>query len=1055
MSKLYRSPLRVYLALGTLALWGIFSGLKLPVSLFPNSSKPTIAVSMDYGQMSPQEFLNTYGRTFEGNLQSISIDQTEVDFIRADYSPGNVRYILEFKWGSDPRKALSEAKNITASLTAQLPQEIRQSTQVNNWSENSGFLAVSIFSQKRSLDELYKYLNPQLVPAMKKIADAEVAVLWNPNEKEIRIEMNPEKAALLQIFPRDVASAVLPQLTAYRGGSFTEGLNKLTIEMPPMSRSVEDLKRAVVTTRNGRIVHLSDFATIEIGVSTNNSRLMKTSGVPSLILFAMPKAGGNIKRMAEEILAIVDNLSPTWPKDIEYKILVDPSEFIRSSVNNVVHEVVIAALLAVLVLFLFIGNIRNVATAAIEIPLSIVLAFILMRITGINLNLISLGGLALSAGMNVDGSVVVMENIFRHFDAAPGPMNLKDRVRILTMAVSEVRFPIIASTIASLVVFIPLAFTSQLTNAILGDLAMAVVFSHGFSAIVALILVPTVRLQLMSRKQEKSSHSFLEPVLKKTELLYAQAMNQFLKRTSLKAAVYTGLIVALVLLISFVLPKLPREVVGKPDTDWLILMAFTQGNTLMRQMESASDSVEARLLDKFGSEIRYTFTQINNPNQTQIMARLKDKSKVQAIWKSLEKEFANTPEVQFMVMPWNPSELQIPDPPALKVSIAGNDVQDRVDVAREINDLLQEKQLYPRFQSRPDIERVDSVELLPAAEQWSILAAKGSLTPADVADMARTATLGRRLWQIPVDGEMVPITLAYPTGLVSSLSDLEALPIGVNGKLIPLKALARLDRHPAPPQIFRENGNGLIFISGRVNQGDEAQVTPLLAKSTKLIADWQKANEGKHSSVVTVLDANFELTDALRQLAFAVCLSILLIFLTMVFQFGDIVNALLVLVAVPLGFIGVLVSLYVFKSTLSLNSVLGVILLNGIAVANSIILVDFLKRLVDQGLTPHAAALEAAQKRLRPILMTSICTGLGMFPIAFGFGEGGRILQPLGIAVVGGLTFSMLTTLFIVPSLQVSYLNWQRRNKRRDSATLFQEPIKSGDWVESTTTPPL
>lgn len=1043
MTKLYESPLRVYLGLGALALWGLFSGFQLPVSLFPNSSKPTISVEMGYGEMSASEFLNSYGRDFENSLQQIDVEGTEVDQLTANYGPGYVLYKVEFKWGADPRKALHEVQTTTASLVAQLSQEIRQSVSVENWNENSGFLAVSFYSQKRSLDEIYKILEPMLVTPAKKVKDAALAELWNPTRKEIRIELNPEKTALLQLFPRDVAAAVIPQLTAYRGGTFVEGLNNLTIEMPPMARNVEEMKRMVIPTHNGKIIHLSDIATVEMGVPSNNSRSMKTSGVPSLIFYASPRAGGNIKRMAEGLMDIVKKAAPNFPKDIEYKVLVDPSEFIRSAVTNVVHEVIVAALLAVLVLFLFIGNIRNVVTAAIEIPLSIVLAFILMRIMGINLNLISLGGLALSAGMNVDGSVVVMENIFRHFDAAPKTLSRKEKLRLLTLAVSEVRFPIIASTIASLVVFIPLAFTSALTNAILGDLALAVVFSHGFSAVVALILVPTVRLQLMGRSHEKSSHSFLEPYLRKLEEVYSRALGVFMAKSTLKLGVYSGLVLVLAALVTFVLPRLPREVIGKPDTDWLILEVNTRGNTLVRQMESLTETIESRLLDKFGSDIRYTFTQIRNPNRTSIMARLHDKSKMQTLWKAFEAEFGNTPEVQFMVFPWNPSELAIPDPPNLQVSVIGNEHKDRVATAREVFDLLSEKDIYPRMISKPDLAVVDASAILPGAEQWSILSAKSHIQPADLADISRTATLGRRLWQMPVDGEIVPIQLAYPVNQIASLSDLESMPVGVNGKLVPLKALARLNRHPAEPDIFRENGTDKAQIYGRVAKGDEPLAAAKLKSAQDAVAEWQRTAGAKHSSTVTFDDADKELTEALHQLGIAVALSIILIFLIMVFQFGDVVNAVLVLVAVPLGFIGVLISLFALHSTLSLNSVLGVILLNGIAVANSIILVDFLKRLVDEGKSPYAAALEAAQKRLRPILMTSVCTGLGMLPVAMGFGEGGRILQPLGIAVVGGLAFSMLTTLFIVPSLQVSYLTWKlRKQNSRQHHGLTAEPVR-------------
>ena len=396
-----------------------------------------------------------------------------------------------------------------------------------------------------------------------------------------------------------------------------------------------------------------------------------------------------------------------------------------------------------------------------------------------------------------------------------------------------------------------------------------------------------------------------------------------------------------------------------------------------------------------------------------------------------------------MVIPWNPSELQIPDPPNIEISIRGNDDKDRATVAREINYSIMEAGLFPRLSSVPDLSQVDAIELVAAPEQWSALGApKIHLSPADIADVSRTATLGRRLWQLPIAGEIVPIQLVYDKDQIKSVADLEALPIGISGKLVPLKALARLRRFESPLDAYRENTSNKVVITGRVNKGDEKQIPGAVKKTQRIITDWQSANGDKHSSIVTVEDANRELTEALHQLSLAVGLSILLIFLTMVFQFGDVVNAVLVLVAVPLGFIGVLFSLFIFHSTLSLNSVLGVILLNGIAVANSIILVDFLKRLVDKGRTPTEAALEAAKKRLRPIFMTSMTTGLGMLPVALGFGEGGRILQPLGIAVVGGLAFSMLTTLFIVPSLQVSYLNWKQ--SRRDP----RDGLRSVAWSD-------
>lgn len=272
--------------------------------------------------------------------------------------------------------------------------------------------------------------------------------------------------------------------------------------------------------------------------------------------------------------------------------------------------------------------------------------------------------------------------------------------------------------------------------------------------------------------------------------------------------------------------------------------------------------------------------------------------------------------------------------------------------------------------------------------------------------------------------------MKYPPNTVENIETVEAFPLGVGSKLVPLKALATVRVKEAEPTIYRENQKELFEILGKQRHGEEATKDAALIKAKKLVEQWKKSAQGIEARQLGV-SVNFEdpakeVTEARDQLVMAIGLSVLLILITLMMQFGSFWEPLVILVSVPLGFIGVLGSLYIFGSTLSLNSILGVILLNGIAVANSIILVDFIKRLVAKGKEPLEAAIEATRKRLRPILITSLTTILGMMPIAFGMGEGGHILQPLGITVSGGLWVSTLLTLFIVPALYVTNLEWRR-----------------------------
>jgi len=354
VNKIYASPFRVYLVLGALAICGLFAGYKLPVSLFPNSSKPVIGVHIPYGNQTAEEFLNNYGNSLEYSLRNITDENITVEQVKATYRRrGGASYDVIFKWGTPSQAALNETTNTVNAFAARLPRESREGT--NTWmnSQNSGFFAVGFYSQIRDLDELYDILDPVLTPKLTQVKDAQSPTIWNPSQKEVRVELIPEKLAALRLLPKDIESAITSTLSGYSGGSLSLGNRSFQIEMPRQTFTVEDLGNISVRTPGGTTVHLSDIAFIDFGPQSNASQAFKTSGAPSLILYASPKPGGNIKKMSDEMLTIVKEAMLSLPKDIEYKIIVDPSEFIQAAVDNVVYEVALAALIATLVLFVF------------------------------------------------------------------------------------------------------------------------------------------------------------------------------------------------------------------------------------------------------------------------------------------------------------------------------------------------------------------------------------------------------------------------------------------------------------------------------------------------------------------------------------------------------------------------------------------------------------------------------------------------------------------------------------------------------------------------------
>jgi hydrophobic/amphiphilic exporter-1 (mainly G- bacteria), HAE1 family len=1021
--RIYAEPLRVYVFLGVLALLGLYCGFSLPISLFPNSTKPVVYVWANYGDLTADEFAQVYGYDLESKLQAIHTDFVQADKVTVSYEPGGTTFEVRCSWGNRPLESEREVQRIVDSWTASMPEEIRRTIGVGQNDENGGFFAASFFSDQRSMDDLYDILEPVFLNRMRQLEDAGVTELWNPSRKEIKLLLKPEALTTLQVLPVDIASAINKTMRTLDGGSLMIGNAQVRITMPRSVQSLEDISKIPVATRTGRMVHLGDLALIDYGPRTKNSRIIKTSGSKAILLYATPKPGANIKRMAEELNQMITDGMKHLPADVKFKTLVDPSQFIQSSIANVFHEVIVGSLLAVAILFVFIGSFKNVITAAIEIPLSLVLAFLLMRLFNVNINLISLGGLALSAGMNVDASVVVMENIFRHFDEHIGKvMSRSERLAVIVSAVREVATPVIVSTLASLVVFVPLFMTSDLSYAILGDLAKAVVFSHAFSACVALILVPTVRLHIMGHGQTKVERheSRFEPMLQRVDSVYIGVL-KFLMQKAVWLWSLAGVTVAVFgFLVWFVFPKLPTEVIGTPDTDLLVLRAKTKGNTLVKQMEAVSDEVESRLLKKFDKYIDYTFTQINGANRTSILPHLKDKSEMTSLIAALEKEFTNTPEVKFEVEPFSPSELPIPHPAAVKVEIRGRDALERREVGQKVLDILDGTQLFQRVVAQPSMDIQKQLTFTPNLDQWSLM--KGEMSLSDLMSYTRTITEGRWVYDMQMRGRDVPIMMRFPDEYVSNEKQIESLPVNVGTRLVPLKALMKIKLEESLPAVYREQSDPLISVEAHVsNQAQKTQATTKLA-AEKSLKEWMATRPESASTSVEIVDAGKDVTGAIRQLGIAIGASVFLIFLILLFQFGSFAEPMLVLIAIPTGFLGVLSSLYIFKSNLSLNSALGVILLNGIAVNNSIILVDFTKRLFDEGLSSVEAVLKAARLRLRPILITSLTSILGMMPIALGMGDGGKILQPLGVAVSGGLWISMLLTLIFVPLFHEQYL---------------------------------
>jgi multidrug efflux pump subunit AcrB len=288
MKSVYQSPFRLFIVLGLLLCLGVFAGLRLSISLFPNSAKPTIAVGVHYGSMNSEEFYSLYGSRLEAALSAISTPSLEISRLTSDYGKTRVHYSLEFGWGAEPKEALKEVQFVANGVGSRFPREVRDSISVNFWSRSSGFIAISFFSPSRSLEEVYRLLDATITPRLSAVQEADNPSLWNPARREVIISLKPEEMARLGLFPRDIETALDRGLEGYVGGALAIGNQNLQVQMP---RSIESLQtiRSLFVEHSSGVVHLSDVANVEIAEASESNQVFKTNSSKSIILFANPE----------------------------------------------------------------------------------------------------------------------------------------------------------------------------------------------------------------------------------------------------------------------------------------------------------------------------------------------------------------------------------------------------------------------------------------------------------------------------------------------------------------------------------------------------------------------------------------------------------------------------------------------------------------------------------------------------------------------------------------------------------------------------------------------
>jgi HAE1 family hydrophobic/amphiphilic exporter-1 len=1046
LEGIFRKATGVVLLTVLLCATGVFLVTELPIQLYPQTQRPRVRAIINHTGVSALDFSSEYADQIESRLLAVE----GVDILEVGYENDRSRFTMTFDWNTDPEEARADVDTAMNGISNLLPADYRDNYRVGFFSgENAGFLIMGITSASASPEELYRILDTTIRPTMSTVEDAESVEIYRVEDLDVELNLRQTDMLAYGLDIRDVESALQVGSRPESVGRLERGGGSYNVRFRRGSDSLFDIGRIVVTQKGNVSIRLQDIADISLQYALP-SRTFVMNGTRGIRITAAPIDGGNVRKMSEDVQAIMEEAKAEGilPEDTLFQMYLDPAEYINRSIRNVIRAALLGAALAMIVVLFGLGQLRNTLLIGISLPVTLVLSFILMYFFKVSLNLISLGGIALAVGMVIDSSIVVIENIHR-FRMEEAPIRDNGHLRTLVIrAVKQVRAPVIASTLTSVLVFLPISFTAPLTNAILGDQARTVVFALLISMVVALTLIPLVAFRFYSfgAKGQRNDTGGMEgegtgeahalrglqrltvPMVDLFKNLYKTVLAALLRRrwASLLFMVFSfGLLVFSILK---VLPLIPREIIAAPLSDRIVL--FFRSSELTDRtkiIEEVIPDMDVRIKEIVGENLASTYADVSGRFNLYFV-NLISTSVANEVLADLQKEFVSDNTWYYNVMMWDPAQLPLPRTMDLQISVHGDDPAEAVAVLERIRDLVNETEVYGWAFTNPSTNFSDELTMTAREE---VLAGTPEFNERSLLTLVRKILGGTTAVEFKENGQTVPVSAIYPEAEIQGRQKMENFLLPFRQRTVPLKHFFDFQESTGVAGIASENGERIFRLYARMSPGTaaarraeyEQQVRELLAEKLELPSGYS----------ITFDNPQEEMDKAIRSLFVALGAAVLLIYLLLAFQFNSLHIPLVILVTVPLGFIGVVFSLYLFKSTLSLNSMLGTILLGGIVVNNAIIMIDFYLKILPRYQDRIEALVETAGLRFTPIVMTMLTTVFGMLPIAIGLGEGSNIVQPLGIAVSGGLVISTLFTLFMVPSI-LSLMRVKPANSGREKA---------------------
>ncbi|WP_208427317.1 MULTISPECIES: efflux RND transporter permease subunit [Salinibacter] len=1007
-----RRPVATAMTFLAILVVGSVSFYYLPVDLLPEIEYPRVTVYTNYANVGPEEMETIVTDPVSNAVSSVP----NVERMTSSSEEGESRVNLEFAQGTDLNAAANDVRAALDRIRDDLPVEA-EPPGIWKFDPNSQEIVTIAVESSRDMESLTRLLERNLGKQFEQIPGVGTLNIQGGIYRQVRVNIDRDRLKSYNLSAAQVQQAISQSNVALPGGNVKEGLKDLYVRTQGEYESLREIRRTVVTTAGQTPIRVDDVAEVVDGYE-DLDRIAELNGVPVVRLDIQKQSGANTVTVADNIRAEVERINKAR-SDVRLTVVSDQSDFIRKSINNVQNSAIWGSLLAILVLYLFLRNGSTTFIIALSIPISIIATFALLFFNDLTLNQMTFGGLALGVGLIVDNAIVVLENIIRQREE--NGRSLKEAASIGTR---EVAGAIVASTLTTSVIFLPLVFARTTTAALFQSLALVVVFALVCSLLVALTLVPMMASRFLTVDageqaiDQDASKSWFQRAFARLENRYSRLIELLLGRRWLvfgTTVVLLGGAVALWPLVSVELA--PQTDANQIDID----LQMAQGTNIAVVMEYL-DELEQNVKPHLPEEDMENFAKQVQPWGAEVEIRLKSASERSvntfALADSIRSEvLGSVPGADIRV--GAQSGLWIlrrvfstgGGNEALQVELRGYDL----DRARSISERIESRlegvagiasARTGRREGRPE----QNIRFL--RDKISSL----GLTVREVAAAVQTNVGGSRAASYRSGGEQFPITVRLRPEDRLSVDDLDNVSIQPpEGGSVPLSTLVETNRGRGPTEIQRINGQRVTYISATLNS--DAVLGEVVQRARGDLADLNLP-EGFS---VTFGGEYREQQKAQTDFLIAIIMALVLIYMVMAGQFERFLDPFVVMFSVPLVLIGVLPTLVLTGTTVNIQSVMGLVMLIGIVVNNAIVLVDYINLMRrEHGMDLLPAVAEAGRLRLRPILMTTLTTVLGLVPLALGIGAGAEIQAALARVVIGGLLASTLITLVLIPTAYVS-----------------------------------